>query len=162
MMKLDIFPKSVWFVAGLLVMAGSVAAAFAFHHFTRRPFNDFHSSVDIRSVGENAYEITSKDPLVDSLHAKHASHSEAAMQARIVPAFKDGKAQGFKLFSIREGSLYDKLGFQNGDVIQRVNGISLDTPEKALETYALLKTARRLEVDLHRDGAPLRKVYDVK
>lgn len=158
-MKLDIFPKSVWFMAGSLVMAGAVAAALMVHHLNKRPFDDSDSSVDIRSVGENAYEITSKDPLVDALQPKH---SEVAMQARIVPSFKDGKSQGFKLFSIREGSLYDKLGFQNGDVIQRVNGISLDTPEKALETYALLKTARRLEVDLHRDGAPLRKVYDVK
>ncbi|MCP3169049.1 hypothetical protein [Myxococcus qinghaiensis] len=158
-MKLTIFPKSVWFLAGSLVTAGAVFAVLAFHHFTKRPFDDSDSSVDIRSVGENAYEITSKEPLVDTLQP---SHSEASMQARIVPSFKDGKSQGFKLFSIREGSLYDKLGFQNGDVIQRVNGISLDTPEKALETYALLKTARRLEVDLHRDGAPLRKVYDVK
>ncbi|MFY2559023.1 hypothetical protein ACN469_15440 [Corallococcus terminator] len=158
-MKHNIFPKTVWFVAGALVMAGAVVAALTFHHFTKRPFDDSDDSVDIRSVGENSYEITSKEPLVDALQPKH---SEVAMQARIVPAFKDGKSQGFKLFSIREGSLYDKLGFQNGDVIQRVNGISLDTPEKALETYSLLKTARRLEVDLHRDGAPLRKVYDVK
>ncbi|NTX02592.1 hypothetical protein [Myxococcus sp. CA040A] len=158
-MKHKVFWRYAGFLSGALILAGALVAARTFHLFTKPPLDDSDSSVDIRSVGENAYEITSKEPLVDTLQPRH---SEMAMQARIVPAFKDGKAQGFKLFSIREGSLYDKLGFQNGDVIQRVNGISLDTPEKALETYALLKTARRLEVDLHRDGAPLRKVYDVK
>ena len=43
------------------------------------------------------------------------------MQARIVPSFKDGVAQGFKLFSIRPDSIYSKIGIQNGDVIKRIS-----------------------------------------
>jgi histidinol-phosphate aminotransferase len=33
-----------------------------------------------------------------------------------------GKPVGFKLFSIKPGSLYSKIGLQNGDVINRIRG----------------------------------------
>lgn len=112
---------------------------------------------DIRRVGEHTYEVpaTYLDP--DSW-----TQGSALTQARIVPSFKEGRPQGFKLFSIRPGSVYEKLGLQNGDVIQRLNGVALDSTEKALEQYMLLKTSRHLEVDIDRGGSTLRKVYDLR
>ena len=53
-----------------------------------------------------------------SLDKALANLNDLAMQARIVPAFKDGQAEGFKLFSIRPDSLYSKIGIVNGDVHQ--------------------------------------------
>src|SRR5262249_7855987 len=76
---------------------------------------DQHPSVlgtGIRALSENEYEVprTEIDKTLSNLN-------DVAMQARIVPAFKDGQAQGFKLFSIRPDSIYTKIGIQNGDVI---------------------------------------------
>lgn len=88
--------------------------------------------------------------------------NDVAMQARIVPAFKDGQAQGFKLFSIRPDSIYSKIGVQNGDVIKRINGFDLNSPEKALEVYSKLKEASRIEIEIERNGAPVRKTYNVR
>lgn len=78
-------------------------------------------------------------------------------QARIVPAFKDGLTVGFKLFSIRPDSLYAKLGVQNGDVIKRIDGLELTTLERGLELLSRVRQARRVEVELERAGATLRK-----
>ncbi len=88
--------------------------------------------------------------------------NDVAMQARIVPAFKDGQAQGFKLFSIRPDSIYTKIGIQNGDVIKRINGYDLNSPEKALEIYSKLRDTSRIDIEIERNGAALRKTYNVR
>lgn len=114
-------------------------------------------AADIRRVGEHTYEVPGR-----YLELDRWTGGSTLSDARMVPAFKDGKAQGFKVLSIRKGSLYEKLGLQNGDVLQRINGMQLDSLEKAMETYMLLKSQRRLEVELERGGGRVRKVYDVQ
>ncbi|WP_338873429.1 hypothetical protein [Myxococcus stipitatus] len=114
---------------------------------------------DVRQVGEHAYEVATTKSLIEKLAQLDES---PALQARIVPAFVEGKSQGFKLFAIRPDSVYDRLGFQNGDIIQRVNGHALDSPQKAMEAYDQMKDVRHVEVDMLRDGLALRKVYDLK
>jgi general secretion pathway protein C len=111
----------------------------------------------IRAVGEHAYEVPSAD-----VRDAFSHWEEQATQVRVVPAFRDGQARGFKLFAIRPGSLYAKLGLQNGDVIQRVNGMSLKTPQSALAAFESLREARHVEVDLERGGTMIHKVYDVR
>jgi general secretion pathway protein C len=69
---------------------------------------------------------------------------------------------GFKLFSIRPDSIYSKIGVQNGDVIRRINGFDLNSPEKALEVYSKMKDASRIEIEIERNGAPIRKSYNVR
>jgi general secretion pathway protein C len=111
----------------------------------------------IRATSENEYEVPRGE-----IDRTLANLNEVAMQARIVPAFKDGQAQGFKLFSIRPDSIYSKIGVQNGDVIRRINGFDLNSPEKALEVYSKLKEAGRIEIEIERNGAPIRKTYNVR
>ncbi len=111
----------------------------------------------IRATGENDYEIPRTE-----IDRTLANLNDVAMQARIVPAFKDGQAQGFKLFSIRPDSIYSKIGVQNGDVIKRINGFELNSPEKALEVYTKLKEASRIEIELERNGSSVRKNYTIR
>ncbi len=85
-----------------------------------------------------------------------------AMQARIVPSFTNGVADGFKLFAIRPGSLYSMLGIQNGDVIHKINGFKMDSPDKALEVYQKLKGARSIEIELTRMGKPEKLNYNIE
>lgn len=78
--------------------------------------------------------------------------NEVATQARIVPSFRNGKANGFKLFSIKPGSIYSKIGLQNGDVIQKINGYDMNSPDRALEIYTKLRDATSLTIELMRAG----------
>jgi general secretion pathway protein C len=111
----------------------------------------------IKQNGENDYEVPRAE-----IDKTLSNLNDVAMQARIVPAFKDGAAQGFKLFSIRPDSIYSKIGIQNGDVIKRINGFDLNSPEKALEIYSKLKESSRIDIEVERNGASVRKTYNVK
>jgi general secretion pathway protein C len=57
---------------------------------------------------------------------------------------------GFKVFAIRKGSLFDKIGLQNNDVVKRINGVELDSAEKGLELFQALKNETTFNVDLMR------------
>ncbi len=111
----------------------------------------------VKQLSENDYEIPRSE-----IDKTLANLNDVAMQARIVPAFKDGVAQGFKLFSIRPDSIYSKIGIQNGDVIKRINGFEMNSPEKALEVYSKLKESSRIDIEVERNGAAVRKTYNVK
>jgi general secretion pathway protein C len=111
----------------------------------------------IKALDDNNYEVPRNE--VDKALA---NLNDLAMQARIVPAFKDGQAEGFKLFSIRPDSLYSKIGIVNGDVIKRINGFEMNSPEKALEVYTKLKDANRIDIEVDRNGQTLRKTYNVR
>jgi general secretion pathway protein C len=79
---------------------------------------------------------------------------------RIVPEVKNGKPNGFRLIAIRPGSLLARVGFHNGDLIQAVNGNDISTPEKALETYAKLRTTGEVHAAILREGKPI--AIDIK
>lgn len=111
----------------------------------------------IKALDDNNYEVPRGE-----VDRALANLNDLAMQARIVPAFKDGQAEGFKLFSIRPDSLYSKIGIVNGDVIKRINGFEMNSPEKALEVYTKLKDANRIDIEVDRNGQTLRKTYNVR
>lgn len=98
--------------------------------------------------------LTVKGDTVEVLAAKAPNLDATCFMrsTRIVPAYRDGKVQGFKLFSIRPNSLLASLGFQNGDTVKTINGRELDSPDKALELYAQMKSEKKFTVVLDRRG----------
>jgi len=110
----------------------------------------------VRQVADNRYEI--ERSVLDSTLS---DLNKIATQARIVPSFKNGVANGFKLFSIQPGSLYASIGVENGDVIQRVNGYEINSPEKALELYQKLRESAHVTIELERGGQAIRKEYNI-
>ena len=80
-----------------------------------------------------------------------------SMHAHVVPVFRDGKAVGFRLSGVRPDSPYARFGFHDGDLIRRINGVDLNTPEKALEAYTWLKDATLFEVDIERNDQLMRR-----
>ncbi len=113
-------------------------------------------SEQIQRTGDNEYTIAQ-----EALDGTMSNLNEIATQARIVPAFEDGEAQGFKLFSIRPGSVYAEIGIQNGDVVRSINGFEINSPDRALEVYQRLRDSQRVEVEIVRRGQTIRKVYNI-
>jgi len=101
----------------------------------------------IKKVGGNSYEVQQSE-----IDGALANLSKLATQARVVPAFEGGQSIGFKLFSIRPNSLYAKIGLKNGDIVTRINGYEINSPDKALEIYQKLKDSKQINVDLKRRG----------
>jgi type II secretory pathway component PulC len=85
-----------------------------------------------------------------------------AKGARIVPAMKNGRPDGMKLYAIRPSSLWAALGFQNGDTVHSINGVELDDASKALDAYTKLRDATRLEIELSRRGRPETLVITIR
>jgi hypothetical protein len=121
------------------------------------PVPDVRPENHLRQVDADSPEITRSSIPLDPPPC-----NDLSMQARIVPAFVNGEPVGLKLFLIRPDSLYSQIGLLDGDVIRRINGMDISSPEKALEAYTLLKAARRIEIDLERDGWPMHKSYVVR
>lgn len=111
----------------------------------------------VRQLSENQY-VVARNEINNAL----TNLSDLATKARIVPSFKNGVANGFKLFSIVPDSLYARIGIQNGDVIRRINGYEMNSPDKALEIYQKLRDASRIEIELERRGETLRKTYSIE
>lgn len=110
----------------------------------------------VRKLAENQYEVQKR--VIDQ---SFSNLNTIATQARIVPSFKNGVANGFKVFSIQPGSLYSSIGIENGDVIQRINGYEINSPDKALEIYQKLREAAHVTIDLERNGHAIRKDYNI-
>lgn len=111
----------------------------------------------IRKISDNNYEIDKA--LVEKVLANPMA---VAKGARVVPAMKDGKPAGFKLYAIRPDSVYSKLGLSNGDTIDSINGLELNSAEKALEVYTKLREANALQLNVTRRGKPVELKYSIK
>jgi general secretion pathway protein C len=79
--------------------------------------------------------------------------NQVLQQARMVPNYENGQVDGFKIFGIRSGSIFQDLGLQNGDVINNINGTQIDSLEKALPMLQLLKTESSYTIDVTRKGS---------
>ncbi|GEM_PF-895288 len=113
--------------------------------------------LDIRRVGENTYEVDKED--FDRITNNLGS---ILTQARVVPYFRNGKIIGYKIFNIRPDGVFAKIGLRNGDIIKRVNGETLESPEKALQLFQFLKTEDTFVIDLQRNGRDMTLTYRLR
>ena len=111
----------------------------------------------IKKVSESHYEISRSVVSEESLQA-----AADAGGARFVPSLKDGKPNGFKLYAIKPDSMFAKLGLQNGDTIQAINGTSVSSADSALDVYVQLRDAKELQVSLLRRGSVITLFYTIR
>jgi general secretion pathway protein C len=111
----------------------------------------------IKKIDDTHYEIDKK--LIDQVLANPMG---AAKGARVVPAVKNGKPDGFKLYAIRPSSVYAKIGLSNGDTLEAINGFDLTSADKALEVYTKVREATSLQVSITRRGKDLTLNYTIK
>jgi len=91
-----------------------------------------------------------------------ADLGNAMTQARIIPNFTgigaDRKVDGFRIYRIEPGSVFECLGLQNGDVIKSINGEKIEEVETGLTLFQSLndKTSYTLEIERHHDEKVIR------
>ena len=105
---------------------------------------------EIVSVSPTEYEVEQKT--VDYIKENMGMITN---QARVVPSFSGGQQNGFRIYSIRPGSIYSKLGLRNGDVLQEINGMKLDSLRGAQDAYEKLQSATSLSASVLRGGRPM-------
>ncbi|MDX8412144.1 MAG: PDZ domain-containing protein, partial [Mariprofundaceae bacterium] len=86
----------------------------------------------------------------DMLEGELRDLGKLITQVRVAPHLENGKIVGFEISSIVPGSIFERIGLQNGDVIQSINGQSLTDPQQAMQMYQELRNASQLSVALLR------------
>ena len=112
---------------------------------------------NVKKIGEDRY-------LVAQAEVDHSMEnlSELFTQLRAVPNQDGGKTNGFKVFAIKRGSLFQKIGLENNDVVERVNGVDLNDPTRAMSLFQELQGQSRLTVDIQRGGESRTLTYEIR
>lgn len=100
----------------------------------------------IKMVSEGEYEIERAE-----LDAALDNMNQLITQVRAVPHFQGGQSTGFRLFAIRQNSIFDRIGLRNGDIIKRVNGTDVSDASRALGLLQNLRNERQVSVELVRN-----------
>jgi general secretion pathway protein C len=111
----------------------------------------------IEQVAPNSYNIAKTE-----IDRAMSNINEILTQARAIPHFENGQPSGYKLIQIVQGSIFEKLGLQNGDVICGANGESINDPARALELMNQLKTASQIELCVKRGGRTTNNTYNFR
>jgi general secretion pathway protein C len=83
-------------------------------------------------------------------------------QARITPYMVQGQPQGFRLTRLKADSILQKIGLRNGDVLQKVNGLSVTSPEDTLRAYQQLQQGGTLRLEILRSNRPTTLTYEIQ
>jgi general secretion pathway protein C len=73
-------------------------------------------------------------------------------QARVRPHFSAGKPDGLAIAHIKRGSLFEKLGFKNGDIVKGLDGQEIKSPDDVLQMYKKLTLGSEVSIDIERAG----------
>lgn len=111
----------------------------------RKVVDEVPTSGEIQQEGDNF-----KIPRTE-IDKALADISRLYTDIRAVPFFEEGRPSGFKLLSVKRGSLFEKLGMRRGDVLRSVNGKTLDI-QSGLETFNSLKNESEFKLELQRRG----------
>lgn len=88
------------------------------------------------------------------------SINEVLTDARCVPEMEGGQAVGYRCFQIVPGSIYEKIGLQDNDVIYGINGEKMDDPAKLFGALSNLKgSTKDVSVGIRRTGEDMNLVY---
>jgi len=96
------------------------------------------------------------------LNASLDNIGQTMTDARLLPSMKDGKVEGFRVSEVKPQGVFGTVGIRNGDVLLRINDFPIDSPEKAVQSFASLKGQNRIKLDLVRDGQPATFNYDIR
>jgi len=78
--------------------------------------------------------------------------AKTLQDAKASPNLVNGEVKGFVLTRIRPDSVYEKMGFQDGDVVETINGIDLNDAARAIQTLNSLKQENQIELSVKRNG----------
>ncbi|MGI6525765.1 MAG: type II secretion system protein N [Bdellovibrionota bacterium] len=155
------------YVAELSELADAPTLAAVYHD--RVEIVDPSGRREVLFLEDDVTSSSTTDPASEAIIVKE-SDLDAALsnlpqllqQARAVPYFKDGKSIGLRLFAIRPGSLYEKVGLQNGDILKEINGNSMSDITQAIKLFETLKQEKNIIVKLERQRVDKTLRYSIR
>ncbi len=113
---------------------------------------------EVSKEGDNKF-VVDRSLVEDAV----ANVEKLATQIRVVPhKGPDGEIDGYRLSAIRRGSLFDKLGVKNGDIVHDVNGHPLTSADGALKAYQALQNDSNFTFEVTRRNKKQTFEYEVR
>ncbi len=84
--------------------------------------------------------------------------------ARFVPNTNEngGGVNGFKVFAIKPGTIFTRIGIQNNDIITQVNDTSLSRADQGYSFYQALQDEKEVRLQILRGGTPVNITVRIK
>ncbi len=111
----------------------------------------------IRQVSDTSYIIDRRE-----IEQASTNLSELITQLRVVPNLVNGQHNGFRVFNIKPGSLFTKIGINNNDIVLEVNGRPLSGIEQAYQSLSDLQSASSISINLLRNNQPMTLSYEIR
>ncbi len=111
----------------------------------------------VRKLSANRFLVNRED-----VNAAVGDINQFMTQARLRPHFEMGKASGYSVSEVVPGSLMEKLGLRNNDVIKKVNGMAVTQPEEVMQAYGQLQRDSNIEVEIERGGRSEILRYEIR
>jgi type II secretion system protein C len=112
---------------------------------------------EVKKLSANRYVVNRED-----VAGAVGDINQFMTQARLKPYFEAGKPAGFSVSELIPGSLMEKLGLKNNDVIKKVNGMAVTRPEDVMQAYGQLQRDANIELEIERGGRPEVLRYEIR
>jgi general secretion pathway protein C len=111
-----------------------------------------------------AKQIGERDYILDSRKVQSSIENPEKIltDARLLPNFENGKQKGFKISEVIPDGLYHNLGLRDGDILLRINGLSISNPEVAIQAMSALRGMNRVNLDIIRNDKNLSMNYQLR
>ncbi len=83
-------------------------------------------------------------------------------RVQLIPYRENNRFIGFQITTLFPNEGWRVPGVQIGDVISRINGLRMDRPEQFMHLFQSLVTAQQLDLELIRNGSPIRIVFPIE
>jgi S1-C subfamily serine protease len=70
--------------------------------------------------------------------------------------------EGFKIVEVQAGSIYQKVGLKNGDIVEEVNGAELASVEAFSSWISKTKAGDKIDISIIRDARTKSLKYSIK
>ena len=75
---------------------------------------------------------------------------------------QEGRSAGMEMLGVRTGSALDAMGMRSGDVVQNINGISLDAASGLIAALRAARESEHISLAILRDGKPSTVNYRIE
>ncbi|ETX07654.1 MAG: hypothetical protein ETSY2_09990 [Candidatus Entotheonella gemina] len=118
---------------------------------------DEESNEDVVQIDDATWRIRRQ-----LMQEQFANLGGLSQQARVMPHIEHGETRGFRFTNLKANSLLQKIGLQQGDVLQKVNGITITSMQDAMQAYAQLQQAGTVRLEILRRNRASTLTYEIR
>jgi len=112
----------------------------------------------VEKLAEDRFQMERDD--VDDMMRNPA---DLFSQARILPKYEEGEMVGLQINAIKPGSFFEEVGLQSGDVVTKLNGVAINSPQESAKILAEFSQADQFTVEVVKsDGTTETKEFNLE